>query len=155
MRLLKPTPFKDVNRIGHRLLADVPGPDGFKTLTDTLLTETFNMFVMDLCAGNSPVTGEFPAQMASIAEKVFIWWRHHDWTVLLIWLLGVGFFQRTTRWWIDNLLLSRFPYHLCAFNDKLQMTGLIWRYFPASQVLNCTECTINFHTLKCWKEYRL
>ena len=27
-------------------------------------------------AGNSPVTGEFPAQMASNAENVSIWWRH-------------------------------------------------------------------------------
>ena len=26
----------------------------------------------------SPVTGEFPAQMASDAENVSIWWRHHD-----------------------------------------------------------------------------
>ena len=31
-----------------------------------------------LCVGNSPGTGEFPAQMASNAEKVSIWWRHHD-----------------------------------------------------------------------------
>ena len=23
-------------------------------------------------------TGEFPAQMASNAENVFIWWRHHE-----------------------------------------------------------------------------
>ena len=30
-----------------------------------------------LCAGNSPGTGEFPAQMASNAEHVSIWWRHH------------------------------------------------------------------------------
>ena len=30
-----------------------------------------------LCAGNSPGTGEFPAQMASNAENVSIWWRHH------------------------------------------------------------------------------
>ena len=29
-------------------------------------------------AGNSPGTGEFPAQMASNAENVSIWWRHHD-----------------------------------------------------------------------------
>ena len=34
--------------------------------------------VTGLCAGNSPVTGEFPAQMASKAETVSIWWRHHD-----------------------------------------------------------------------------
>ena len=27
--------------------------------------------------GNSPVTGEFTAQMASNAENVFTWWRHH------------------------------------------------------------------------------
>ena len=33
--------------------------------------------VTGLCAGNSPVTGEFPAQMASNAEDVSIWWRHH------------------------------------------------------------------------------
>ena len=30
-----------------------------------------------LCEGNSPVTGEFPAQKASSAEIVSIWWRHH------------------------------------------------------------------------------
>ena len=30
-----------------------------------------------LCEGNSPATGEFPAQRASYAENVSIWWRHH------------------------------------------------------------------------------
>ena len=30
-----------------------------------------------LCVGNSPGTGEFPAQMASNAENVSVWWRHH------------------------------------------------------------------------------
>ena len=34
--------------------------------------------VTGLCVGNSPTTGEFPAQMASNAENVSIWWRHHD-----------------------------------------------------------------------------
>ena len=33
--------------------------------------------VTGLCVGNSPGTGEFPAQMASNAENVPIWWRHH------------------------------------------------------------------------------
>ena len=33
--------------------------------------------VTGLCAGNSPGTGEFPGQMASNAENVSIWWRHH------------------------------------------------------------------------------
>ena len=29
------------------------------------------------CAGNSPGTGEFPAQMASNADNAFFWWRHY------------------------------------------------------------------------------
>ena len=33
--------------------------------------------VTGLCAGNSPGTGEFPAQMTSYAENVSIWWCHH------------------------------------------------------------------------------
>ena len=33
--------------------------------------------VTGLCTGNSPWTGEFPAQMASNAENVSIWWRYH------------------------------------------------------------------------------
>ena len=36
--------------------------------------------VTGLCAGNSPETGDFPAQMASNAENVSIWWRHHVFT---------------------------------------------------------------------------
>ena len=39
---------------------------------------TSKLRVTGLCAGNSPGTGEFPAQMASNAANVSIWWRHHD-----------------------------------------------------------------------------
>ena len=39
--------------------------------------KTSKLRVTGLCAGNSPGTGEFPAQMASNAENVSIWWRHH------------------------------------------------------------------------------
>ena len=39
--------------------------------------KTSKLRVSALCAGNSPVTGEFPAQMVSNAENVSIWWRHH------------------------------------------------------------------------------
>ena len=34
--------------------------------------------VTGLCAGISPGTGELPAQMASYAENVSIWWRYHE-----------------------------------------------------------------------------
>ena len=40
--------------------------------------KTSKLRVTDLCAGKSPGTGEFPAQMASNAENVSIWWRHHE-----------------------------------------------------------------------------
>ena len=33
--------------------------------------------VTGLCEGNSPVVGEFPAQGASNAANVSIWWGHH------------------------------------------------------------------------------
>ena len=53
---------------------------------DYLLNDLFRskktpkLRVTGLGAGNSPVTGEFPAQRASNAEnvsKISIWWRHH------------------------------------------------------------------------------
>ena len=39
--------------------------------------KTSKLRVTGLCAGNSPGRSEFPAQMASNAEKVSIWWLHH------------------------------------------------------------------------------
>ena len=40
--------------------------------------KTSKLLVTSLCAGNFPVTGEFPAQKASNVENASIWWRHHD-----------------------------------------------------------------------------
>ena len=40
--------------------------------------KTSKLRVTGLWAGNSPETGEFPAQMASNPENVSIWCRHHD-----------------------------------------------------------------------------
>ena len=54
--------------------------------------KTSKLRVTGLCAGNSPVTGEFPAQMASNAENVSIWWRHHacPWYILLkMWCISL------------------------------------------------------------------
>ena len=39
--------------------------------------KTSKFRVTGLCAGNSPVTGEFPAQLASYTENVSSWWCHH------------------------------------------------------------------------------
>ena len=39
--------------------------------------KTSKLHVNGLCTGNSPVTGEFPAQRASNTESVSLWWHHH------------------------------------------------------------------------------
>ena len=48
--------------------------------------------VTGFCVWNSPVTGEFPAQMASNAENVSILWRQHEWIHLAIManILGIN-----------------------------------------------------------------
>ena len=43
----------------------------------TQITKVSKFRVTGLCDGNSPVIGEFLTQMASNAENVSTWWRHH------------------------------------------------------------------------------
>ena len=63
------------------------------------IKETSKLLVTDLYAGNSPVTGEFPAQMASNAENVSIWWRHHLVSkILLLSFLGVDVPDQTKQY---------------------------------------------------------
>ena len=49
----------------------------FNRLFRCRLKKTSRLRVTGLCAGNSPVTGDFTAQRASNAENVSIWCRHH------------------------------------------------------------------------------
>ena len=46
--------------------------------------KTTKLRVTGLSVGNSPVTGEFPAQMANNAEKVSICWRLHVYPFLAL-----------------------------------------------------------------------
>ena len=41
------------------------------------IKENIKAPVTGFCEGNSPVTGEFPAQRASKTKKISIWWRNH------------------------------------------------------------------------------
>ena len=49
----------------------------YSTVYSAQIKKTTKLRVTGLCAKNSPGTGEFPAQMASNAVNVSIWWRHH------------------------------------------------------------------------------
>ena len=59
--------------------------------------KTSKLRVTGLCAKNSPGTGEFSAQMASNAENVSIWWRHHVALALLMtWAVTCPFPKHNT-----------------------------------------------------------
>ena len=81
--------------------------------------KTSKLRVTGLCMGNSPGTGEFPAQMASYAENVSIWWRHHvdDWVMLMSFIFfgtsGRKFYlsiitYTTGRMWLDWVFYGHF-----------------------------------------------
>ena len=63
--------------------------------------------VTGLCVGNSPVTGEFPAQMASNAENASIWWRHHVCCISLLVPHHRGAYLQT--WQLLTVLLADGP----------------------------------------------
>ena len=58
--------------------------------------KTSKLRVTGLCEGNSPVTGEFPAQMVSNAENASIRWRHD----------GLVFFRYQVIIWNNTDMVS-------------------------------------------------
>ena len=80
--------------------------------------KTSKLRVTGLCAGNSPGTGEFPAQRASYAENVSIWWRHHDYFELhqgLSSLSGDQILCQVRVWFnIKIEMASQILYHFAA-----------------------------------------
>ena len=72
--------------------------------------KTSKLRVTGLCEGNSPVTTEFPAQRASNAENISIWWRHH--VIRICWGGGSKWVFHTPRWdavscgWVGTTCLS-------------------------------------------------
>ena len=68
--------------------------------------KTSKLRATGLCAGNSPVPGEFPAQRVSNAENVFIWWRNHAMCILQIYCLMCRVLVESSH---DYHSLSRAP----------------------------------------------
>ena len=62
------------------------------------LKKTSKLRVSGLCAGTSPVTGEFPAQNASNTENISILWRHHE--------LSTDFYRYYLRNYSDGLWIG-------------------------------------------------
>ena len=93
--------------------------------------KTVNLRVTGFCVGNSQVTGEFPAQRASNAENVSIWWRHH---FFIAWLRFI------------------FTYHLLLYRQPYSWKGQIW-----TTMYKQLHKGINYmYTLRCaqiWRFY--
>ena len=77
--------------------------------------KTTKLHVTGLCVGNSPVIDEFPAQRASNAEIVSIWWHHHgrrisvfylDWCKLV---LTISFRLPSKHWHCGNRTIPPVP----------------------------------------------
>ena len=78
--------------------------------------KTSKLRVSGLCAGNSPVSGEIPTQMASNAENVSIWWRDHverNGHLILSYLILSGSYTKV-RW----------QFQWCSF---------LWRYLNSDR----------------------
>ena len=87
--------------------------------------KTSKLRATGLCAGNSPETGEFPAQMASYAENVSIWWRHHAY--LQGYIPGTGLMVRfrcqsvkqSLRIWANNSVCRFYGAHYITLQCDL------------------------------------
>ena len=78
---------------GHDGVSNHQPHDCFlKRLNRCRSKKTSKLHVTGLCVGNSPVTGEFPAQRASNAENVSIWWCHHDYNGTRLYISDQFFF---------------------------------------------------------------
>ena len=91
--------------------------------------KTSKLRVTGLCAGNSPGTGEFPAQRASNVENIFIWWRHgwissqmnnlrcYDGHVIsLSWNMEHNYTEETMTevWWANTVSYHAYTYQIDA-----------------------------------------
>ena len=51
----------------------------------TMASQIISLTIVYSAVYSTVYSGEFPAQMASNAENISIWWRHHEW----MWLLQI------------------------------------------------------------------
>ena len=88
--------------------------------------KTSKLRVTGLSAGNSPGTDEFPAQRASNAENISIWWRHHVNVYL-------GSFRMKVERFIEITYQS-------VFVAQIQTACFHWSVIPLYTPLNKGKC---------------
>ena len=108
--------------------------------------KTSKLRVTGLCARNSPVTGEFPTQMASNAENVFIWWRHHASQ------LSPNHHNRhpiVHPWWRDMECVLALNCDFCSFSVTLYYNykhyHVIYQYSELPNTSGGTYTSVGWH----------
>ena len=117
--------------------------------------KTSKLRVTGLCVGNSPGTGEFPAQMASNAENVSILWRHH---VAMLGLAGDNPWIFLDRWSFKGLKFIWVLWNLLEIENELwvshhenQIEFRFWIEFLIGRFI--LDITFSFNWNLC-SEYR-
>ena len=91
--------------------------------------KTSKLRVTGLYTGNSPASGEFPTQMASNAENVSIWWRHHEITATSSSVQWVNKKQWYVGWFLPvDLPLFRLYCSKVRDDQSGWWEGLLWRW---------------------------
>ena len=97
--------------------------------------KTSKLRVTGLCAGNSPGTGEFPAQMASNAENVSIWWRHYHITFL------PGLHSRIWIWFQPYNMEEKHESHCWCWQDSSTQNAYFMRALLVWEHSFCGRCS--------------
>ena len=88
--------------------------------------KTLKLRVTGLCVGNSPGTGEFPAQLASNAENVSIWWRHHG----SVWWQQVSSSALMTAYTMVGMSLRMCMANRVVLMNKMALSAAV-RYYTS------------------------
>ena len=131
----------------HNELNDVSNHQPHDCLHNRLfrrrLKKTSKLRATGLCAGNSPVTGEFPAQMASNAENVSVWWRHH---VTLRWCVVEMIYSGRSR-----PIFSNGQSHGCWCLADARSWNIYSHDFDFISGTICVFSTRGVNTMKPWQ----
>ena len=88
--------------------------------------KTSKLRVTGLCAGNSPGTGEFPAQMASNAENVSIWWRNIG--------RGMGVLYDLRIWTKFYISRCRNRFNIVLYSTAIDPTSVSYLYVSKQNI---------------------
>ena len=77
-----------------------------------------------------PVTGEFPAQMASNAENVSIWWRHHEIKAYLACKPTISWYWVCSTHWVKSKQI--FTHAMTFSNGFFSKVNVLFWYLQTS-----------------------